>query len=164
MVTGIHKITGIGPKTAEYLSAQGIATAEGLLEAGLGTLVQAPGFSQARADKVMQATRELLAQMVPKKQAKKAPEIVTEVAAVRDVPAVAPVVKPLSATNAKKQDKEAKKDETVVVKDKKARKAKKDNKPKKDKKDKKDKKQKKVKKGKKVKKDKKHKGKSKGKK
>ena len=55
MPTPIIKVSGIGPKTAQYLAENNITTAEALVDAGINVLVEAPGFNQARAAAVMLA-------------------------------------------------------------------------------------------------------------
>jgi hypothetical protein len=60
MTIAVIKISGLGLRTAEYLAQQGITTAEGLLEAGLEKLIAAPGFSEGRARKVMDAAATLV--------------------------------------------------------------------------------------------------------
>jgi len=59
MTTPLRKVTGIGPKTAEFLQQRGIESAEQLLAAGRESLSGAPGFSAARADSVLQAAASM---------------------------------------------------------------------------------------------------------
>jgi hypothetical protein len=54
-------VPGIGPKTAEYLIAEGLETAEDLVNAGIGQLMQAPGFHLNRATSVLEGARALIA-------------------------------------------------------------------------------------------------------
>lgn len=49
MSVPVIKISGIGPKTAEYLKASGIHTVLDLIKAGPQSLISAPGFSPGRA-------------------------------------------------------------------------------------------------------------------
>ena len=60
MTIVVIDVTGVGPKTAEYLAQHGITTVEALLQAGLGILIAAPGFSDGRARKVMDAAATLI--------------------------------------------------------------------------------------------------------
>lgn len=60
MTTAVTAVTGIGPKTAEYLQQQGVDTAEKLLAGGVDLLSGAPGFGEARAQAVIEAAEELL--------------------------------------------------------------------------------------------------------
>jgi predicted flap endonuclease-1-like 5' DNA nuclease len=60
MTTPVSKVTGIGPKTAEYLGEKGITTAEALLEKGRDVLLNAPGFSESRVVTVFDAASQLL--------------------------------------------------------------------------------------------------------
>lgn len=60
MTIAIVDVSGIGPKTAEYLAKQGITTAEALLEAGLAVLAVSPGFGDARARKSMDSAAALV--------------------------------------------------------------------------------------------------------
>ena len=54
MTTKLIEVPGIGPKTAEYLQAQGLATVEDLLQAGIEELMKAPGFHLSRALKPLE--------------------------------------------------------------------------------------------------------------
>ena len=60
MTTPVNKVSGIGPKTTEYLKGQGITTAEALLKYGVEKLASAPGFSPGRAETVISETNKLL--------------------------------------------------------------------------------------------------------
>jgi len=106
-------VPGIGPKTAEYLISEGLETAEDLVNAGIGQLIQAPGFHLNRANKVLEAARVLIASGRETVSAKKtAPKTVKKSA----------------------RKKEAKKAKKEKPKDKKSKKNKEDKKSKKDKK------------------------------
>jgi hypothetical protein len=106
-------VPGIGPKTAEYLISEGLETAEDLLNAGIGQLIQAPGFHLNRANTVLEAARALIASGGVTVSAKKtAPKSVKKAAK-------------------KKEAKKAKKEKS---KDKKSKKDKEDKKSKKNKK------------------------------
>jgi hypothetical protein len=124
MTQSIRDVTGIGPKTAEFLDAKGISTVKQLIRLGVAGLAEAPGFSESRARTVIAAAELMDAGDEPDQ-----PTAIIEVKA-------GPVKK------AKKKDKKGKQRKT----DKKDKK-----KDKKDKKDK-DKKKSKKKKGKKKKK------------
>jgi hypothetical protein len=76
MAIPVIKVPGIGPKTAEFLEANGITTAETLLDAGLDKLCEAPGFHANRAQAALDAAGELTgtktsAEKPKKKKAKK---------------------------------------------------------------------------------------------
>jgi endonuclease III len=61
VTTKVIDVAGIGPKTAEYLISEGIETANDLVNAGIGQLMQAPGFHLNRANTVLNAARVLIA-------------------------------------------------------------------------------------------------------
>lgn len=61
MAIKVIDVPGIGPKTAEYLVSEGLETAEDLVNAGIGQLMQAPGFHLNRANSVLDAARALIA-------------------------------------------------------------------------------------------------------
>lgn len=65
MTTPVNRITGIGPKTAAFLTQHGIETAEALLQADIAILAAAPGFSLTRAGNVLQAARALSGSGLP---------------------------------------------------------------------------------------------------
>jgi outer membrane biosynthesis protein TonB len=64
-VIPVNKVPGIGPKTTAFLAEQGIHSAEELLEAGAGLLLQAPGFHEARSRSVLADAAILLASDAP---------------------------------------------------------------------------------------------------
>ena len=115
MTTPVSEVTGVGPKTVEYLKKRRITTAEALVKRGISVLEGAPGFSPGRAANVIDAANKLLS----------------------GAPVVIKTAKP--ATKAK-AEKPAKKEKNK--KEKKKDKKSKDKKGKKDKKNKKDKKSK----------------------
>jgi hypothetical protein len=123
MATPLVKVTGIGPKTAEFLKEQGIATAEELLAAGVGLLSQAPGFSAARAETVLDSARVEVGAEAPSPQEQPSVEEPKEEKGVE------------SEEEREKQEKTKKKGRKAdKSKDKKAKKGKKDKKGKKKKK------------------------------
>lgn len=65
MTTPVNRVTGIGPKTAEFLQRKGIDSVEALLACGHEGLLDAPGFSEGRAKNVLQAAAELLGALAP---------------------------------------------------------------------------------------------------
>lgn len=60
MTTPVNKVTGVGPKTVEYLKERRITTAEALVKHGTSVLETAPGFSPGRAENVIHAANKLL--------------------------------------------------------------------------------------------------------
>ena len=60
MTTPVNKVTGVGPKTVEYLKRRRITTAEALVKRGISVLESAPGFSPGRAANVIEAANKLL--------------------------------------------------------------------------------------------------------
>jgi Helix-hairpin-helix domain len=62
MTTPVNKVSGIGPKTTEFLKNQGIATAEALITSGVAKLALAPGFNQSRATTVINAASKLISE------------------------------------------------------------------------------------------------------
>lgn len=60
MTTPVDKVTGVGPKTVEYLKRRRITTAEALVKRGTSVLETAPGFSPGRAVNVIEAANQLL--------------------------------------------------------------------------------------------------------
>jgi len=60
MAIRLIEVPGIGPKTVEYLEAEGLATAEDLVQAGVEELMKAPGFHLNRATSVLDAARALI--------------------------------------------------------------------------------------------------------
>jgi endonuclease III len=60
MATRLIEVPGIGPKTAEYLEGEGLASAEDLVQAGMDELIKAPGFHLNRATSVLDAARALI--------------------------------------------------------------------------------------------------------
>jgi Helix-hairpin-helix domain len=60
MSTPVNKVSGIGPKTTEYLKRKRITTAEALVKSGTDILVLAPGFSPGRAETVIKEAINLL--------------------------------------------------------------------------------------------------------
>jgi len=62
MTIPLNRVTGIGPKTVAYLKDKGVTTLDALLLAGPAVLAEAPGFGQARADRVMDAAKSLTEQ------------------------------------------------------------------------------------------------------
>ncbi len=110
-----HKVIdvpGVGPKTAEYLISEGLETAEDLVNAGIGQLIQAPGFHLNRANTVLEAARALIASGGETVSAKKA--------APKSVKKAAKKKEAKKAKKEKSRDKKSKKDKE----DKKSRKGK----------------------------------------
>ena len=60
MTTPVSMVTGVGPKTVEYLKRRRITTAEALVKRGTSVLEAAPGFSPGRATNVIDAATKLL--------------------------------------------------------------------------------------------------------
>ena len=60
MTTPVNMVTGVGPKTVEYLKRRRITTAETLVKRGSSVLETAPGFSPGRAENVIEAANKLL--------------------------------------------------------------------------------------------------------
>ncbi len=60
MTIPVGQVTGIGPKTAEYLQSKSVGTAEALIKFGTEELSQAPGFSEGRAVNVITAAKALV--------------------------------------------------------------------------------------------------------
>lgn len=60
MTTPLGSVTGIGPRTLEYLEARGIMSVEDLLRAGVAALMEAPGFGERRANTVLDAAKDAL--------------------------------------------------------------------------------------------------------
>ncbi len=110
MTTPVNMVTGVGPKTVEYLKRRRITTAETLVKRGSSVLEAAPGFSPGRAENVIEAANKLL----------------------RGEPVIVKTAKPVKKAKA---DKPAKKEKDKKDK-KKDKKGKKDKKNKKDKKSK----------------------------
>ncbi|MGB1801345.1 MAG: helix-hairpin-helix domain-containing protein [Gammaproteobacteria bacterium] len=115
MTTPVNMVTGVGPKTVEYLKKRRITTAEALVKRGISVLEVAPGFSPGRAANVIEAANKLL----------------------RGEPVIVKTAKPVIKAKAEKPAKKEKN-----KKEKKKDKKSKDKKGKKDKKNKKDKKSK----------------------
>lgn len=59
MATSLLEVKGIGPASVKLLAETGIHSAEDLAGAKLGRVIAIPGFSELRANRVMQAAREL---------------------------------------------------------------------------------------------------------
>jgi transcription termination factor NusA len=60
MTTPVIAVGGIGAGTAQVLAEHGITNAEQLGKTSVSDLVAIPGFSNARAQKVIQGAKELL--------------------------------------------------------------------------------------------------------
>ena len=117
MTTPVNRVTGVGPKTVEYLKKRRITTVEALIKRGPSVLDEAPGFSPGRAANVIEAANKLL----------------------RGGSVVVKTAKPVTKAKAEKP---AKKEKNKKKKKKNKDKKSKDKKGKKDKKNKKDKKSK----------------------
>lgn len=59
MATSLLEVKGIGPASVKLLAETGINSAEDLADAKLGRVIAIPGFSELRANRVMQAARDL---------------------------------------------------------------------------------------------------------
>ena len=115
MTTPVNKVTGVGPKTVEYLKTRRITTAEALVKRGISVLEAAPGFSPGRAANVIEAANQLLSgEPVVVKTAKPATKAKAE--------------KPAKKEKNKKDKKKDKKNKKDKKKDKKGKKEKKKNK------------------------------------
>jgi outer membrane biosynthesis protein TonB len=125
MTTPVNMVSGVGPKTVEYLKSRRITTAEALVTRGLSILEAAPGFSPGRAANVIEAANKLLSGEPVVKTATKAK-------------AEKPAPKKEGKKESKESKKDKKKDKDKKSKDKKGKKNKKDKK--KNKKNKKNKK------------------------
>ncbi len=108
MTQSVRDVTGIGPKTAEFLDTRGISTVKQLIRLGVSGLAEAPGFSESRARTVI-AAAELL-------DAGDEPEQATAVIEVKAGP----------VRKAKNKDKKGKKEKTRKKDKKKSKKDKKD--------------------------------------
>ncbi len=62
MPVSVSEIKGVGPKTTEHLASKGIHSVGELLKAGVGSIADAPGFGQARADTVFSAAKAMKSQ------------------------------------------------------------------------------------------------------
>ena len=110
MTQSVRDVTGIGPKTAEFLDAKGIRTVKQLISLGVAGLAEAPGFSESRARTVIAAAETV--------DAGDEPEQATAVIEVKAGP----------VNKAKKKDKKSKKDKSSKKDKKKGKKDKKDKK------------------------------------
>lgn len=60
MAIPVNKVTGIGPKTAEYLATKKIKTVEQLLKNNIDVLASAPGIGPVRAEAAIKEANKLL--------------------------------------------------------------------------------------------------------